>query len=340
MSMVFTKLFSSITESTIWVESANVRLVWITMLAMADSKGRVWASVPGLANRARVPVEDVEEALGKFLGPDKYSRTPDNEGRRIEKIDGGWRLLNHAKYREIRDTEAVKESKRNYINNRRAKERASTVEQSRTQSNTVDSSRANAEADSEADAEAKQTPKSKPSATPPSEALESLPFCSLEFEKAWTDWIAHRKEIRKPLKPTQIRKQLEELAAIGESRAIATINHTITKGWQGLREPDITQELFHNPKADEFFEIFRAIYEEHTGSDYPEAKSDFAALNGLLNAFPALTASEWRNALRWCWTTADTDRFADKCVRQTGRLSDFCSAWSRIVAYHATYQTK
>ena len=172
------------------------------------------------------------------------------------------------------------------------------------------------------------------------EESASLPFCSLEFEKAWTDWIAHRKEIRKPLKPTQIRKQLEELAAIGESRAIATINHTITKGWQGLREPDITQELFHNPKADEFFEIFRAIYEEHTGSDYPEAKSDFAALNGLLNAFPALTASEWRNALRWCWTTADTDRFADKCVRQTGRLSDFCSAWSRIVAYHATYQTK
>jgi len=186
------------------------------------------------------------------------------------------------------------------------------VDPSRSPSNKVESNRDNAEADSEAEAEAKQTPKSKPSATPPSEALESLPFCSLEFEKAWTDWIAHRKEIRKPLKPTQIRKQLEELAAIGESRAIATINHTITKGWQGLREPDITQELFHNPKADEFFEIFRAIYEEHTGSDYPEAKSDFAALNGLLNAFPALTASEWRNALRWCWTTADTDRFADK----------------------------
>lgn len=73
------------------------------MLAMADRKGRIWASVPGLANRARVPVEDTEKALETFLAPDKYSRTPDHDGRRIEPIAGGWRLLNHAKYREMRD---------------------------------------------------------------------------------------------------------------------------------------------------------------------------------------------------------------------------------------------
>ena len=71
------------------------------MLAMADKEGRVWASVPGLANRARVPVEDTEAALQTFLSPDKYSRTPDFEGRKIEAIEGGWRLINHAKYREI-----------------------------------------------------------------------------------------------------------------------------------------------------------------------------------------------------------------------------------------------
>jgi hypothetical protein len=47
-----------------------------------------------------LPVEIVEKALNKFLAPDKYSRTPDFEGRRIEKIEGGWRLLNHGKYRE------------------------------------------------------------------------------------------------------------------------------------------------------------------------------------------------------------------------------------------------
>lgn len=152
MSMTFTKLFSSITESTIWVEDDRTRLVWITMLAMCDRKGRVWASIPGLANRARVPVEDAERAVDKFLQPDKYSRTPDFDGRRIEGIDGGWRLLNHEKYRSIRDEEAIKESKRNYINTRREVERVENVEECRTPSNAVDASRHNAESDPEAEA--------------------------------------------------------------------------------------------------------------------------------------------------------------------------------------------
>lgn len=103
--MTFTKLFSSLTESSVWCQDDHTRLVWIAMLAMADKHGRVWASVPGLANRARVPVEAVERALGIFLAPDPHSRTKAFEGRRIEAIDGGWRLLNHAKYRALRDEE-------------------------------------------------------------------------------------------------------------------------------------------------------------------------------------------------------------------------------------------
>jgi hypothetical protein len=105
MSTTFTKLFSSITESTVWFESSDIRIVWITMLAMADRHGRIWASVPGLANRAKVPVETTREAIKRFLEPDPDSRTKTNDGRRIKEIDGGWALLNHGKYRAIRDTE-------------------------------------------------------------------------------------------------------------------------------------------------------------------------------------------------------------------------------------------
>ena len=132
MSMTFTKLFSSITESTVWCEPDRTRLVWITMLAMADRKGRVWASIPGLANRARVPLKDCQIAINTFLEPDKYSRTPDHEGKRIEEIDGGWCLLNYDKYRERIDEEAVKESKRRYINKRRAQEKQGVTIRART----------------------------------------------------------------------------------------------------------------------------------------------------------------------------------------------------------------
>lgn len=157
MSMTFTKLFSSITASTIWAEPDHTRLVWITMLAMADQHGRVWASIPGLANMARVSIEKCEESLEALQSPDKYSRTKEFEGRRIEEIDGGWRLLNHGKYRAIRDEESIRESKRRYINTRRAAERVAssstveTVEKCRTKSNAVVSSRANTEADAEAE---------------------------------------------------------------------------------------------------------------------------------------------------------------------------------------------
>ncbi len=120
MSMTFTKLFSSITESTVWCEPERTRLVWITMLAMADRKGRVWASLPGLANRARVPVEDCQIAIDTFLAPDRYSRTAEHEGRRIEPIDGGWKLINYEKYRELKDEETIRESKRKYMQNKRA----------------------------------------------------------------------------------------------------------------------------------------------------------------------------------------------------------------------------
>jgi hypothetical protein len=123
MSVTFTKLFSSITASTVWCEPDRTRIVWIAMLAMADRKGRVWASIPGLASIARVPVEDCRTAIESFLSPDRDSRTKDNEGKRIEEIDGGWLLLNYEKYRERQDAETIKESKRRYINARRARER-------------------------------------------------------------------------------------------------------------------------------------------------------------------------------------------------------------------------
>jgi len=112
--MSYTKLFSSIVTSTIWTEDAKTCKVWVTMLAIANKHGEVQASIPGLAQIAGLPLTDTEAAVEKFLSPDKYSRTPDDQGRRIEKIDGGWLLLNHAKYRAMasKDEEKASSAKR------------------------------------------------------------------------------------------------------------------------------------------------------------------------------------------------------------------------------------
>lgn len=162
MSLTFTKLFSSITESTIWCEDSETRIVWITMLAMADKYGRVWGSIPGIANRARVSPASAEAAINKFLSPDTYSRSntydPNSEGRRLEIIEGGWRLINHAHYRAIRDEEERRAYKADHERVRRAKIRG----QSGHKWTGVDSGGHNAEADAEADAEKVKTHPTSP----------------------------------------------------------------------------------------------------------------------------------------------------------------------------------
>lgn len=238
MSMTFTKLFSSITASTIWAARDQTRIVWITMLAMADQHGRVWASIPGLANIARVSIPDCETALSELMGPDKYSRTKDNDGRRLEEIDGGWRLLNHAKYRAIRDEESIKESKRRYINAKREAERAanaSTVEASRTESNSVDRGRANTEAEAEAEEKKEYTPRKRSTPAKPSSTLsvEDLKAEGIDEQQA-RDWLKVRKDKRLPLTRSAwdgIKAEIDR-AAITPAEAIAECN---TRGWGSFK---------------------------------------------------------------------------------------------------------
>lgn len=97
--MAYTKLHATILDSSVWLEPAHVRLVWITMLATADQHGVVHASVGGLAHRARVTKEECSDAIARFLGPDPDSRDR-TTGERIEEVPGGWLVLNHANYRD------------------------------------------------------------------------------------------------------------------------------------------------------------------------------------------------------------------------------------------------
>ncbi len=128
----YSKLFSSITTSTIWCEPDHVRIVWITMLALSDRHGYVGASVPGLAQIARVSLDHCREAIECFKSPDPDSRTKAFEGRRIADADRGWTILNYADFRKRMDAEAAKEAKRRWWAENRgagAKEAAVTPEE-------------------------------------------------------------------------------------------------------------------------------------------------------------------------------------------------------------------
>lgn len=115
MSDGFTKLFSSIVTSSIWGEDDKTRIIWITMLALADADGYVAASIIGLANIARTSIEDTQKAIDKLASPDRYSRTKDHDGRRIIEAQGGYFILNYSVYRDRARIENRKEWKRQYM---------------------------------------------------------------------------------------------------------------------------------------------------------------------------------------------------------------------------------
>lgn len=121
MIVGFSKLFSDIIHSTVWREEMHVKVVWVTMLAMADRHGQVMASVPGLADAAKVTLDQCLDALEKFQKPDEYSRTKDYEGRRVVEIDGGWLLLNYEKFRDRKDDEEQRIKTRERVRRHREK---------------------------------------------------------------------------------------------------------------------------------------------------------------------------------------------------------------------------
>ena len=106
--MAYIKLHQGVLTSTIWQEDDTTRIVWFTFMALADKNGEVSGTIPGIANIARVSIEACESAVNKFMSPDPYSRSEADEGRRIEKIDGGWSLINFHKYREMASKDDAK----------------------------------------------------------------------------------------------------------------------------------------------------------------------------------------------------------------------------------------
>lgn len=133
--MGYAKLFSSITESSLWSESKEARLLFVSMLARADAEGFVEAAVPGLARIANLTIDEVQSALTVLESPDKFSkqRHEDDDGRRLVRLLNGWKIVNYAYYRNRRQEEERREYQREY----RAKYRSEGRDKSRHRSTLV-----------------------------------------------------------------------------------------------------------------------------------------------------------------------------------------------------------
>lgn len=70
------------------------------------------------------------------------------------------------------------------------------------------------------------------------------------FRTAWMEWLRYKfVERKEPWTPTTIRKNLEMLRGWGEDRAVAAIEESTTRGWQGIFEPKTNQKGKRNDRT-------------------------------------------------------------------------------------------
>ena len=134
--MAFVKLDCGILNSTLWIDR-EARELFVTALLMAEPYevrtpmeqlqvrtldktgfvvppgwyGFVPAAGVGIIRRAGLDLEQGIAALERLGSPELESRTPDFEGRRLVRVDGGFIALNFDKYRQ-KDHTAAERSRR------------------------------------------------------------------------------------------------------------------------------------------------------------------------------------------------------------------------------------
>ena len=109
----FVKIYGHrLSESSLLQCPVSTRWLFVWMLSQADSEGRVKGTAESLARSSRTKLSHVERSLTILAQPDPSSQSPEFEGRRIEKIPGGWQILNYKKYREFRSKRQVYEAEK------------------------------------------------------------------------------------------------------------------------------------------------------------------------------------------------------------------------------------
>ena len=239
---MYNKLFTKILDSSIWLAPDPIRLVWITLIAAMDEDGNcMFACAANVAARARVSIEQAEAALAEFAAPDPNSGDPENEGRRIERIPGGWHMLNAHKYRAMVTKAIIREQTRLRTEKYRKRDapvtqRDAAVTRSDAKQGLCDAPVTTSEALAEAASktEDKNTKKARKRAAPSAlVSVEDLVNAGVDRQHA-DDWLLARKAKKLPLTQTVLADTQVEAIKAGLTLPDA-IGKAAANGWAGFK---------------------------------------------------------------------------------------------------------
>lgn len=112
---MYGKIFGSIYDGTL-AEDWRALITFQQFIVLCDADGIIDMTPQSISRRTGIPIEHIKAGIEVLERVDKYSRTPDQEGRRIELIDShrpwGWFIVNHEKYKLLKDSDTIRAQNR------------------------------------------------------------------------------------------------------------------------------------------------------------------------------------------------------------------------------------
>ena len=103
---MYAKVYASLWQGTMYGKP-HEQLVFVYLLAHSDRHGVVDIHPEIICACTGLDIATVTRCLAYLEAADFKSRSDDLQGQRIVRLDGhrewGWRIVNHAKYRDMRD---------------------------------------------------------------------------------------------------------------------------------------------------------------------------------------------------------------------------------------------
>lgn len=119
---MYTKVFRSIFDGSLYGHFEST-VTFLGFLILANKDGEVDQTAEKIAANTGFPLDLIQKGIADLTAPDKRSRTPDEDGKRLVLLDAhrdwGWRIVNFEKYNSIRNQQERAEYFRQYRKRKR-----------------------------------------------------------------------------------------------------------------------------------------------------------------------------------------------------------------------------
>ncbi len=130
---MYGKIFHSIYDGTL-AEDWRALITFQQLIVLCDADGIIDMTPQSIARRTGIPIEHIEAGLDILIAPDPSSRSDSEEGKRIIPLNDerswGWQIVNHKHYRDLRTADDRREYMRNYMRDKRSKQKLTNVNES------------------------------------------------------------------------------------------------------------------------------------------------------------------------------------------------------------------